>query len=127
MTGANGTGPEHRGWETDRLLFGGLAGLATAGVFELVGKERPLDGVLTGALLFFASAIPLLTVSLLAVPSGAQRVEKHVWQYCLDLLGVVAAVVGFALLFFHLSTVAGAIFSGCAAAGVVLTFIRQRG
>jgi hypothetical protein len=101
--------PQRSSDRTDRLLFGALSGLSVAVVLQLTDKNLSLDKLLWAALLCFSVALPLLVSSFLLELAPARPV-KQTPRRLFDLTGVVLALAGFVLLFFHLDLLAGSIF-----------------
>jgi hypothetical protein len=102
-------GPEPAPQRLDPLLFAGLAGLSAAVVLQLVDKQPMMEKALGAALLCFAVALPLLVSSFLLEVAKARK-EKTTGRRFFDLSGVLLALAGLALLFFHLHPLAGGLF-----------------
>jgi hypothetical protein len=102
-------GPEPAPQRIDPLLFAGLAGLSVAAVLQLVDKQPEIEKALGAALLCFAVALPLLVSSFLLEVARAGK-EKATRRRFFDLAGVLLALAGLALLFFHLHPLAGGLF-----------------
>jgi hypothetical protein len=101
------------------LLFAGLAGLSVAVVLQLVDKQPAIEKALGVALLCFSVALPVLVSSFLLEVAGASK-DKTTWRRLFDLAGVVLALAGLALLFFHLHPLAGGLFLGSVLVSLVV-------
>jgi len=95
----------------DRLLFAGLAGLSLAAVLQMADKQPEMDRLSGVALVCFAVALPFLVSSFLLEVARSSRV-KGSGRRAFDLAGVLLALAGLALLFFHMHLVAGCAFLG---------------
>src|SRR4051794_37607601 len=93
----------------DQLLFGGLSGVSLALVLQLIDKQPTLDNLLGVALVCSAVALPLLVSSFLLEVARPGK-EKPAPRRLFDLAGVLLALAGLVLLFFHLHLVAGGAF-----------------
>jgi hypothetical protein len=109
--------------DSDRLILGGLLGLAVAGAFQLLDK-KPTESVgLTVALYSFAASVPLLSASL--INELVRSRQRHpppvkVWRAVITLVSAAAAVVGLGAVFFHAHWLAGCLFIFCTLLSVVL-------
>jgi peptidoglycan/LPS O-acetylase OafA/YrhL len=101
--------------EADRLIYGGLLGLAAAAVLQLSDKGD-LDDARTVAVYAFAAAIPLLAAGLVADYARHAGTRVPGYYDLVGLIGALGAVTGFAGLLFHFGPWPGIVF---VAAGVV--------
>jgi hypothetical protein len=105
--------------DVDRVVYGGLLGLAAAAVLQLHDRDGlGLEQII--AVYLFAAAIPLLTAGL--ITDYARRAGRHVpvWRDGLGLFAGFLAVAGLGAMFFHFGTGPGALFVAGAALCVVL-------
>src|SRR5947209_5494110 len=99
--------------EGDRLIYGGLLGLAVAGSLQLIDKKAEDSLPLEIAGYAFAVSLPLLAVSLIAelVRYNQPRpVAPPAWRQLLGLFSAMGAVAGLAAMFFHVGTIPGFLF-----------------
>lgn len=86
--------------ELDRLVFGGLIGLAAASVLQLADKSE-IDAYQMVGVYCFAASMPLLVVGLVADQarqSGTRVAPRYV---LIGLSGVVGAIAGFFCFLLH--------------------------
>lgn len=105
--------------EADRLIYAGLLGLAAASIVQMTDKEDLDISQLVGVYCF-ASAIPVLAVSLITDYARRAGTAVPVWRDLLGIFGVVSAVVGLGALFFHFGTGIGVVFAVGCVLGIVL-------
>jgi hypothetical protein len=106
--------PTTTGRDADRLIYGGLLGLALAGSLQLVDQHIEESLPLTVACYAFAASLPLLAASLVAelVRHRQPRAEPGaMWRHVIGLISALVAVVGLAGLFFHFGNTPGLIFA----------------
>jgi hypothetical protein len=95
--------------------------LSCVGVLtQLADKTATLGTFLGWGVLCFAVALPLLVGSLLVRLKSSGPRSGRGWQFFFDLVGVVAAVAGFAMLFFNMNPWAGSAFVGTVLLACVL-------
>lgn len=105
--------PGANNWDAERLIYGGVLGLAVAGSLQLIDKAKDESLPLTVAGCAFAASLPLLAASLLAElvrhrqprPAAPAR-----WRQLVGLFATLTAVAGLAALFFHLGVPQGSFF-----------------
>ena len=115
--------PRPNDWDAERLIYGGVLGLAVAGSLQLIDKAKDDSLPLTVAGCAFAASLPLLAASLLSelVRHRQPRpAPPAVWRQMLGLLATLTAVAGLAALFFHFGTLQGSLFVGSIAVGVLV-------
>lgn len=105
--------PALEGKDADRLIYGGVLGLAVAGALQLIDKATEESLPLTIAGLAFAVSLPLLAASLVGelVRTRRSRPEPAArWRQLVGLFATLTAIVGLAALFFHLGMPHGVLF-----------------
>jgi hypothetical protein len=97
--------------KSDRALYAGLLGVALVTTVQILSVPQ-LGRALTFSIYAFAFAIPLLCFSLHAVMQEEQNLKtvEPTYVFFANLIGVVAASVGVAALFFHFSLATGICF-----------------
>jgi hypothetical protein len=118
--------PADHAREGDRLIYGGLLGLAVAGSLQMIDKKTESSLPLEVAAYAFAASLPLLAVSLIAElvrHTSPRPTPLPAWRQFVGLLSALGAVTGLAALFFHLGTGPGVAFI----VSVVLAAILVRG
>ncbi len=116
-------GPQRTPERLDQLLFGALAGLSVASVLQMIDKQPTFDNFLGASLLCFSVALPVVVSSFLLEILGPGE-KKGTLRRLFDLAGVLLALVGFVLMFFHLQFLAGSIFLASVCLCVVVVVIR---
>jgi hypothetical protein len=107
--------------EADRLIYGGLLGLAAASIVQMSDKED-IDIPQIIAVYAFAVAIPVLAVGLITDYARRAGASLPFWRDLIGILGTVSAVAGLGALFFHFGTGIGIVF----VAGCLLGFVLVR-
>ena len=105
--------PAPEGKDVDRLIYGGVLGLAVAGALQLIDKATEESLPITVAGLAFAVSLPLLAASLVGelVRTRRSRPEPAArWRQLVGLSATLIAIVGLAALFFHLGMTHGVLF-----------------
>jgi hypothetical protein len=106
----------------DRLLNAGTLGVAVAAVTQLLQLDS-LDWFLKGSVLFFAAAIPILSMNVFQRTMEVNR-SRMLRKGKLKLVkwlrysGLPIALIGITLIFFHFSIAAGLVFLGASALGL---------
>jgi hypothetical protein len=110
--------------QLDDWLFGGMAALCAAVLTQLADRPTELKTFLGAGVFCFALALPLLVCSLLV--ARLRQSPRTRTQFLADLLGVLAAVAGFAFLFLHVNVWAGGAFVVASVAAGVLFVVTAR-
>lgn len=105
--------PKQSPREADRLVYGGLIGLAAATVVHFADKAE-LDTYQLVSVHCFAVAIPLLAAGLVTDYARQAGTRIPAVYDLVGLVGAVSSVAGFASLLFHFGTIPGALFLGLA-------------
>jgi len=99
--------------DADRLIYGGLLGLAVAGTLQLFDKKLEESIPLTVALFAFTGSIPLLAGSLLVVLSADKKSTRRSlnrWTTIIGLSASAISVIGLASLLVHVGWIYGGVF-----------------
>ena len=109
--------------DDDRLIYGGLLALAVTGTFALIEAFQSESIWLVIASYCFSVSTPLLAgcfIAEMARRHQARPRKASALRQLISISAALAAVVGLAMLFFHLGIIQGVIFGVAVIVAIVL-------